>query len=275
MTGATDIPELSVEDVTVRFAGVTALDGLSLTVRPGEIHAVIGPNGAGKSTCFNVISGVYGANSGRVRLGARTLSGRAPHRITELGVGRAFQNIALAGRETLLENLMLGRHHVTRAGFVSTGLSLPGARRERRRAEERIAEIAGFLGLTDQLHIPAGQLPYGEQKRVELARALATEPRVLLLDEPVAGMSSDETRAMALAIRQVRAALGISIMLVEHDMGLVMGISDRVSVLDFGTCIAAGTPDEVQRHPDVIRAYLGTAAGNGESAHTDSGTEAP
>jgi branched-chain amino acid transport system ATP-binding protein len=236
---------------------------------------VIGPNGAGKSTCFNVISGVYRATSGQVRLGERILTGLRPHRITTCGVGRSFQNIALSPRETVLENLMLGRHHITRAGFLSSGLSLPSARRERRRAVARIREIAAFLELEHRLDEPAGQLPYGEQKRVEMARALATEPVVLLLDEPVAGMSAEETLGMAVAIRQVREALGISVVLVEHDMGLVMRISDRVTVLDFGKVIAGGTPQQMQRHPDVIRAYLGSAATDGERNATEQQEPAP
>ncbi|MGH3319175.1 MAG: ABC transporter ATP-binding protein [Streptosporangiaceae bacterium] len=256
---APDIPELVVDDVTVRFAGVTALDHVSFRVEPGTIHAVIGPNGAGKSTCFNVICGVYRAEEGAVRLGDRQLSGLRPHRVAALGIGRTFQNIALSRRQTVLENLMLGRHHITRAGFVSTGLRLPGARRERHRAEARIREIAEFLELGDKLHQDGGLLAYGDQKRVEMARALAMEPSVLLLDEPVAGMSADETRRMAVAITAVREALGISILLVEHDMGLVMNISERVTVLDFGQRIAEGRPAEVQHNAHVIRAYLGSA----------------
>jgi len=252
-----DIPPLSVRELTVRFGGLTALDSVSFTVRPGTVHALIGPNGAGKSTCFNAITGIYRVTSGRILLGERDLTRTPAHRMAGLGIGRAFQNLALSPASTVLDNVMLGRHTLGRGGFLATGLRLPWVVRDERRQAERAAEICDFLGIARHLHRPAGGLSYGDQKRVDIARALAVEPTVLMLDEPAAGMNAAETAEMARTIRDVRDALGISVLLVEHDMGLVMGIADRVTVLDFGRLIADDTPRAVQRDPEVIRAYLG------------------
>ncbi|GDY33703.1 ABC transporter ATP-binding protein [Gandjariella thermophila] len=264
--GRRDVRPLRVSEVTVRFGGLVAVNRVSFTVEPGSIHALIGPNGAGKSTCFNAISGVCRISSGRITLGDVDLGRTPPHRIAALGVGRAFQNLALSPTSTVFDNVMLGRHALTGGGFLGHGLRAPWLRRAARRHADRVAEICDFLGVARYLHTPAGVLPYGDQKRVDIARALAVEPTLLMLDEPAAGMNASETAEMAALIQDVRDELGVSVLFVEHDMGLVMGIADRVTVLDFGRLIADDVPSVVQRAPEVIAAYLGVDDGQGQPA---------
>jgi branched-chain amino acid transport system ATP-binding protein len=252
----TDGKRLTVENLSVRFGGINALSEVSFTVEPGSMHALIGPNGAGKSSCLNVLSGVYPAAHGSVRYGDAELTRRRPHQIAALGIARTFQNIALSPRESILDNLLVARHRRMKAGFLADGLRLPSARRERAAHEARVREIASLLGL-EELQRPVGALSYGTRKRVELARALCTEPELLLLDEPVAGMVQHESEHMAQAIVNAREQLAVTVLLVEHDMAFVMGIADHVTVLDFGRRIASGAPQAVRNDPEVLRAYLG------------------
>jgi branched-chain amino acid transport system ATP-binding protein len=251
---------LQVENLTVRFAGITALDDVSFEVRPRSVHAIIGPNGAGKSTCFNVISGVYRATSGGVQWGDAALGRLKPHDIAGLGVARTFQNLAFSLKESVLENIMVGRHLLMRQGMLTAGLWLPHGRREEAHHRAAAAHYAELCGLSPYLDLPVGILPYGIRKRAELARAICSEPKLLLLDEPVAGMNSVESQSMVEVIQAMRRALDLTVLLVEHDMPLVMRVAETITVLDFGKKIAEGTPDQIKNDPAVIEAYVGGAA---------------
>jgi branched-chain amino acid transport system ATP-binding protein len=257
----TDSPQdlLVVEDLSLSFAGVKALDEVTFAVREGELFSVIGPNGAGKSSLFNCISGVYRPQSGSVRFGGDELIGLKPHRVTRKGIARTFQNVEVFPAMTVQENLLLARNGFMRSGALACMLRWGRSAREEREAVAAVEEYADLLHVGHLLHTPVGSLPHGTQKRIELARALAMEPRLVMLDEPVAGMNFDETSEMAETIRRVNRDLGVAILLVEHDMTMVMGISDRVCALDFGRRIALGSPTEVARDSLVVNAYLGGA----------------
>ncbi len=251
-----DNPILRIRGVEVRFGGVTALQGIEYSVPEGAIQAVIGPNGAGKTTLFNCISGRLQPTAGAITLESRQIHTLEPHKIAELGISRTFQHVALFKRMTVLENVMLGRHPRSRCGFLSTGFRLPGMRTEEKRIREKALEYLDFVGLTDVAEQEAGTLPVGKQKILEIARALATEPRLVLLDEPAGGLNMKETEDLGELIQAIRK-LGITVMLVEHDMNLIMEISDRILVLNYGRVLASGKPCEIKENRAVIEAYLG------------------
>jgi branched-chain amino acid transport system ATP-binding protein len=248
---------LEIRGVTVRFGGVVALDHVSFDVMPGQVCGLIGANGAGKTTLFNCLSGLYPCQSGEIRFAGQSLGSLSRHRMAAIGIGRTFQNLALFRSLTVRQNVLVGTHCRRRTGFLEHALRLPAVAREEAAQARRVDELIELLALGDVVDVTVAELPFGTQKRVELARALAASPRLLLLDEPACGLNHQEVERLASLVRDLRQRFQLTVLLVEHHMGLVMALSDKVVALDFGRNIAEGTPAEVRRHPEVVRAYLG------------------
>lgn len=253
-------PLLSVRGVTVRFGGITALDAVGFDVRKGGVCGLIGPNGAGKTTLFNCLSRLYSYESGDILFEGKSITQVPVHDMAGLGIGRTFQNLAMFGTMSVRQNIMVGAHCRSHAGFFGNFLALPGVRAEEQRLRQKADELIAVFELGRFADHPVGALPFGIQKRVEFARALAAEPKLLLLDEPAVGLNHEELSGLADTIRMVSGRFGVTVLLVEHHMSLVMDVSDHIVVLNFGAKIAEGTPAQIQAHPDVIAAYLGAPA---------------
>jgi branched-chain amino acid transport system ATP-binding protein len=248
------------EDIAIRFGGIRAVDAVSFDVQAGEVFSIIGPNGAGKTTIFNLISRIYAPTSGRLIFQDQDITSVPPYRIAGLGIARTFQNIELFANATLLQNLLIGRHCHSSVGVLSQIVFTPAVRREELKHREKAEEVIAFLGLERYRDTLIANLPYGVRKVVELGRALCVEPKLLLLDEPSSGLNVEETEGMGFWIEDIKKDLGITVIMVEHDMNLVRMVSDRVMALNYGKVIALGTPAEVQNHPEVVRAYIGGEA---------------